>query len=87
MAPPGATRSGCRGEAPCPPEATGAKRNSYIAKLKILPRGAEAELTEEVNSPARPEGRALALSNSRGAFLNIVFRRRRRRSSAFGAGG
>jgi len=30
-----------------------------MAKLKILPRSAEAELTEQVNSPARPEGRAL----------------------------
>ena len=33
------------GEAPRPPEATGAKRNCYMAKLKILPRSAEAELT------------------------------------------
>jgi len=48
------------GEAPQPPEATGAKRNCYIAKLKILPRSAEAELTEQVNSPVRPEGRTPA---------------------------
>jgi len=45
---------------PCPPEATGAKRNSYMAKLKILPRSAGAELTGEVNSPVRPEGRTPA---------------------------
>ena len=48
------------GEAPWPPEATGAKRNSYTAKLEILPRSAEAELTEQVNSPVRPEGRTPA---------------------------
>ena len=49
------------GEAPWPPEATGAKRKSYISKIEILPRSAEAELTEEVNSPVRPEGRTLAI--------------------------
>jgi len=67
---PAPCRSGCRGEAPWPPEATGAKRNSYIAKLKILPRSAEAELTDQVNSPVRPEGRTSALEQSQGTCFN-----------------
>jgi len=35
-----------------------------MAKLKILPRSAEAELTGEVNSPVRPEGRTPAFEQS-----------------------
>jgi len=31
---PAPCRSGCRGEAPCPPEAAGAERNSYNSKIE-----------------------------------------------------
>jgi len=56
-----------------------------MAKLKILPRSAEAELTGQVNSPVRPEGRTPAMIENMGRILLIVFRNWR--GPAFGAGG
>jgi len=39
-----------------------------MAKLKILPRSAEAELTAQVNSPVRPEGRTPTIYKTKNAF-------------------
>jgi len=42
------------------------------AKSQILPRSAEAELTAQVNSPVRPEGRAPALEKLRYACFQLI---------------
>jgi len=51
---------GLGGEAPQPPEATGAKRNSYNSKIENFAVQRRGGVDREVNSPVRPEGRTPA---------------------------
>ena len=63
---PAPCRSGVRGR-PGRRRLPARSETATIAKSQILPCSAEAELTDEVNSPVRPKGRTPTSEKSRGA--------------------